>query len=173
MNVKTKADNKQFVPQKYTFDLGDQIKTLNQEFEKFENLAKNPLALTNIFLGLKTAVDNFNSLLVDLNQNLKDLNDKLETVEAPKQHAPILSTKDQKIYDFVKARDKVCAEDLQDEFKYRGKNAASARLNKLYTMGVLDKIQSGRVVYYTIRANQRSAGSHYAGAGVAHHSTKS
>jgi hypothetical protein len=33
---------------------------------------------------------------------------------------------------------------------YRGTNAASARMNKLFEKGVLDKEQVGRKVYYVL-----------------------
>ena len=60
----------------------------------------------------------------------------------------ILGDVDGKIIEFVKKNGKVCADDLQKEFNYKGKNAASARLNKLYSQGLLDKRQAGRRVYY-------------------------
>jgi predicted HTH transcriptional regulator len=60
----------------------------------------------------------------------------------------ILGDVDGKIIEFVKKNGKVCAEDLQREFSYKGKNAASARLNKLHSQGLLEKKQAGRRVYY-------------------------
>ena len=60
----------------------------------------------------------------------------------------ILGDVDGKIIEFVKKNGKVCAEDLQREFNYKGKNAASARLNKLHSQGLLEKKQAGRRVYY-------------------------
>jgi predicted HTH transcriptional regulator len=60
----------------------------------------------------------------------------------------ILGDVDGKIIEFVKKNGKVCAEDLQREFSYKGKNAASARLNRLHSQGLLEKKQAGRRVYY-------------------------
>ena len=60
----------------------------------------------------------------------------------------ILGDVDGKIIEFVKKNGKACAEDLQRAFNYRGKNAASARLNKLHSQGLLEKKQAGRRVYY-------------------------
>lgn len=60
----------------------------------------------------------------------------------------ILGDVDGRIIEFVKKNGKACAEDLQRAFNYRGKNAASARLNKLHSQGLLEKKQAGRRVYY-------------------------
>jgi len=58
---------------------------------------------------------------------------------------------DAQIIEFVRASGKVCAEDVQKKFRYRGKNAASARLSRMYSMGILNKAQSGRKVWYFLR----------------------
>jgi hypothetical protein len=66
------------------------------------------------------------------------------------QREIMLGSADEQIVQFIRKRDAVCAEDVRVEFKYKGKNAASARLNKLAQMGVLEKQQVGRKVYYKI-----------------------
>ena len=63
----------------------------------------------------------------------------------------LLSNVDEQIVALMRARDMVCAEDVRAHFKYKGKNAASARLNRLYELGLLEKKQAGRAVYYKIR----------------------
>jgi len=63
----------------------------------------------------------------------------------------LLGSTDERIVGFVGSRGAVCAQDVQTQFKYKGKNAASARLNKLASMGVLEKQQAGRRVYYRLR----------------------
>ena len=62
-----------------------------------------------------------------------------------------ISDRDQEILEFVKSRKKVCADDVQDHFKYRGRNAASARLNKLFRDNVVEKVYAGRNVYYALK----------------------
>jgi len=151
------ANIPQFNPDKYSLDLGSQLKTMNDDFEKFQSLVKNPLALANMFLGLKTAMDNFNGLLLELNKTLKALDTRVASIEqsrsvptaqAQPAEARTLSPRDKEIFKYVQSRGRVCAEDLQEHFEYKGKHAASARLNKLFTLKLLRKEHAGRTVYY-------------------------
>ena len=83
---------------------------------------------------------------------LEEAAKRSETQVAAKRPDNIdISDRDQEILEFVKSRKKVCADDVQDHFKYRGRNAASARLNKLFRDNVVDKIYAGRNVYYALR----------------------
>lgn len=50
-----------------------------------------------------------------------------------------------------------CAEDIRDRMNYRGKNAASARLNRLYRLGIIDRYQLGHKVYYKFDAGKATA----------------
>ena len=61
----------------------------------------------------------------------------------------ILSEVDEKILSFVTRLGKADAEALQKEFNYKGKNAASARLNALYK-SALKKGRAGKKVYYWV-----------------------
>ncbi len=138
-----------FTPQKYSLSLGDQLKELNEVTEKYKAVAENPLVFSQIFLGLKAAMDNFNSLLLDLNKKLVDIDERMSSLESRKSHDTVaLSKKDREVMKFVRSKERVSAEDLQKEFDYKGRHAASARLNRLFNAGALDKIHSGRTVYY-------------------------
>ena len=64
----------------------------------------------------------------------------------------LLAPADEQIVQLIRARGNVCAADVQIKFKYKGKNAASARLSRLYELGLLEKAQAGRVVYYRMRS---------------------
>jgi len=46
----------------------------------------------------------------------------------------------------------VCADDIQQEFKYKGRNAASARLSKLFGRSILEKEYVGRKVFYKLKS---------------------
>jgi hypothetical protein len=63
----------------------------------------------------------------------------------------ILPEIDDKIISFIKVKQKVDAEMVQNEFNYKGSNAASQRLNKLVNNGYLRKVQAGRKVYFIVR----------------------
>ncbi len=86
------------------------------------------------------------------NRLLKTLISKIERIEKALSHEQrqpqILSDIDQRIYEFVKQKGMVTAEDVMKAFNYKGQNGASARLNKLYSMGLLNKTHAGKKVYY-------------------------
>ncbi len=141
--------SKQLNPQKYTLNLGDQMKELVEVLDKYKAIADNPLTFSQIFLGLKAAMDNFNNLLLDLNRRLTDIDERLTSLESGRPHEGImLSKRDEEILSYVKSHGRVTAEDIQKAFDYRGRHAASARLSRLYTLGMLEKAHAGRTVYY-------------------------
>jgi len=55
---------------------------------------------------------------------------------------------DAKILQVVQLRNIACADDIKAELGYKGRNAASARLNRLYQQGLLERYQLGHKVYY-------------------------
>ena len=55
---------------------------------------------------------------------------------------------DARIIEFLREKGKACAEDVQKKLGYKGKNGASARLNRLYMLGAVSKAQVGRKVLY-------------------------
>jgi len=63
----------------------------------------------------------------------------------------LLAPADEQIISIIRSRGHVCAADVQIQFKYKGKNAASARLSRLYELGLLEKSQAGRTVFYRMR----------------------
>ncbi len=81
------------------------------------------------------------------------LGKRIENIEDIIEHskrAENLTTMDKQILNFIKEKGIVCADDVQDVFKYKGKNAASARLNMLYRKNELEKIIRDKKVYYQI-----------------------
>lgn len=60
----------------------------------------------------------------------------------------LLGDVDDEVLTFVRERGRACAAEVQKRFNYRGTNAASARLSRLYELGLLEKQQAGRKVYY-------------------------
>lgn len=61
---------------------------------------------------------------------------------------------DAKILQVVQIRNIACADDIKKELGYKGRNAASARLNQLYRQGLLERYQLGHTVYYKLDAGK-------------------
>jgi phosphomevalonate kinase len=93
-------------------------------------------------------------LLQQIMRKLDALESRLGNIEGrltPEEKDELLGDVDEKLIELIKKSGKACAEDVQREFNYRGKNAASARLNRLFSQGLLEKKQAGRKVYYLIK----------------------
>ena len=102
---------------------------------------------------LTARVDKFESLINKLDtisNQLRELNEKLEAKELDVKALSYISERDEEILDFVKNHKKVCADDIQKQFKYKGRNAASARLSKLFSQNILEKEYVGRKVFYKL-----------------------
>jgi hypothetical protein len=87
------------------------------------------------------------------NRILKNILAKIEKLDntpqnLPQNQPPLLPAIDEQILKFVRAKGKVVAEVVRKEFKYKGKNAASARLNKLYELGLINKKQVGKKMFF-------------------------
>lgn len=95
-------------------------------------------------------------LLQEIMKKLGALESRLRSIEGKltpedRVEGELLGDVDGKLIEFIKKNGKACAEEVQREFSYRGKNAGSARLNKLFSQGLLEKKQAGRKVYYLIK----------------------
>lgn len=122
-------------------------KELRSDLE--ENLSKfnDPIVLGELMYKLLEERENTNRILKNILARL----DALEGMAAPESsHSQevLLSAIDEKIYTFVKKNGKVTAENVRKEFGYKGKNAASARLNKLCDFNLLRKKQAGKKVFF-------------------------
>jgi hypothetical protein len=69
-------------------------------------------------------------------------------VPSQRQEFTILPEQDQKILELVESKGMVDAKTVQQAFNYKGLNAASQRLNKLFREGHLKKVRAGRKVIY-------------------------
>ena len=123
----------------------------------------DPIYLGGLMLAVHEEKKSTNMILKNLKRDIESVKAlskrvaKLEVaVEAGRQPAETkpaepqmpLPEADERIMALVRKQGKVCAADVQQKFGYRGKNAASARLNGLYVRGVLGKKSAGRTVYY-------------------------
>jgi hypothetical protein len=113
---------------------------LKRHAEKF----KDPVVLGELVYQLLEERENTNRIL----KNLLTKIEALEKKAGPRAEEPLLPEMDEKIMGFVREKGKATAEQVQAEFGYKGRNAASSRLNRLSGMGLLGKKQVGRKVYF-------------------------
>lgn len=120
------------------------FKEIEKELPKF----KDPVVLAGLLHLLSEERENSNRLFKTIIERL----DRIEKqIGQKKKKEILLPSVDQKIIDFIKQKDHVCAKEVQKQFKYKGVNAASARLNKLCSKGLLVKEQVGRKVYFKLK----------------------
>lgn len=128
-----------------------------KEFKDFQTKFEDPVFIATLLHKLSEERSSSNLVLKEVNAKL----DRLLALEAriasieqklgPSllQQQVVLSPTDKKIVALAKKKP-VCAEDVREALKYKGKNAASARLNALVKKSVLHKKQVGKKVYFTI-----------------------
>jgi len=106
---------------------------------------KDPMTIGLLLYRLTMERKKTNELFAEI---LKKLDSKKKL-----SHAPVLELgdADRKIIDFVSKQKTTDAEDVRKHFGYKGKNAASARLNSLYNQGLLGKKRVGKKVKYWIQ----------------------
>ena len=100
---------------------------------------------------INSKFDNILTQLEIISQKLTEMSER-KTEEQTLQVNTNISERDEEVLNYVKASGKVCADELQEKFNYKGRNAASARLSKLFKDGLLEKTYAGRNVYYKAKA---------------------
>ncbi len=130
--------------------------TLNQWKDELQRLQAHPLTQAKIMN------ENLLNLVMDLfeqiNQKLDALNTRIERMEAKKVKVKIkhekpkinLSSQEQKILTFIKAQKIIQAGPIARKLRISRSNA-SLKLNKLYSVGYLDKRQDGKDVHYSLK----------------------
>ena len=118
---------------------------LAEQLEKF----KDPVVLGELVYKLLEERENTNRILKTLLRRIEELqSEKGQEITKKEEKEQILPKIDERILKAVRELEKATAKDIQKKFKYKGRNAASARLNKLYSLGLLEKKQVGRTVYF-------------------------
>ncbi len=107
---------------------------------------KDPMTIGLLLYRLTMERKKTNELFTKILKKLDDM-----TASTAQSNRIELSEIEQKIIDFVKTRKTTDAEEVQKHFGYKGKNAASARLNSLYNQGLLGKKRVGKKVKYWIQ----------------------
>ncbi|MEM3227543.1 MAG: winged helix-turn-helix domain-containing protein [Candidatus Micrarchaeaceae archaeon] len=128
---------------------------------------------SNLFALLKYMIEENKKttmLLRSIAEGIGKLENEVGTYSAKEENAPVpsfigtnknakevlLSESDAKILQAIQLspHSMACAEDIRVKLGYKGKNAASARLNKLYKSGLLERYQLGKRVYYKYDAGK-------------------
>lgn len=118
------------------------------------NLLKfqDPIVLGELMYKLLEERQNTNKLLTEIRNRLDALGSSAPRAEVSEIKGQLedmmLPEIDETIMQFVKESGKVTAEDVRSKFNYKGKNAASARLNRLFELNLLDKKQVGKKVFF-------------------------
>lgn len=117
---------------------------LEANMEKF----RDPVVLGEIMYRLLEERENTNRLLKNILQKLEALEARGVSTKEVREETPLLPKIDEDILAFVKETGQVTAEEVRKRFKYKGKNAASSRLNRLSKQSLLSKKQVGKKVFF-------------------------
>ncbi|MEM3412286.1 MAG: hypothetical protein QW735_03465 [archaeon] len=109
---------------------------------------KDPAAVGLLLYRLAREREQTNALFKEILQKLEEI---LQLSGRSTRPQTSISEIDQKILEFTQRQGRTTAEDVQKAFNYKGKNAASSRLNYLYELGFLDKQRSGKKVFYFVK----------------------
>ena len=144
--------------------LESEFAQVSGEFKEFNSKMRDPLVVASMLTKLTEERQSTNLLLREINAKLDRIaslearvnqleNSRVEITTATSapfvQKRVLLPEIDMEIIAFMK-KGAVCAEEIQEQFKYKGKNAASARLNKLCALGMARKTQVGKKVYFEL-----------------------
>lgn len=151
-----------------------EIKTLNgRKQEEAMMLEKSYPSNASGLLEIVKYMMNENKKTTMILKNISDTMERMEDtliditdVDSPRQmelqddqrsagarELPV-SDLDAKIIQVLQMHDLACADDVRAQMDYKGRNAASARLNRLYRMGIIERHQLGRKVYYRYDAGK-------------------
>jgi len=144
-------------------DYKQEFKNLTGELTKAVHEIQDPVAIATMLYSIAEEKKSSNLIVRNINSKLDTLTLKLEQLtkvldkmskqmgdRQPTQNIGI-SERDAEVINFIKQKKKISAKELQDKFKYKGRNAASARLSKLFKEGLLHKTYLGREVYYNCK----------------------
>ena len=97
---------------------------------------------------LKTLIEKLDAKFSEVDVRLARIEKQSAAPMAAGQEEVLLPSVDEDILKFVREKRHASAEEVRKRFGYKGKNAASARLSRMYDLGLLEKKQVGRAVLY-------------------------
>ena len=124
-----------------------------REIAKYSN---DPVFLSALIFKLAEEREKTNKILAEINGRLDGMfidkeKKKWDLSEVKEASVEILPETDQRILTFIESKGLAEAEEIKSALGYKGQNAASQRLNKLFREGHLKKVRSGRKVLYLAR----------------------
>lgn len=144
--------------------LKSEVKALSQRTvskEGTEHASEDELS--NMMKHMSEERERTNKMLANIMERITKMEHRLSAVveEEPMEQlnneareiVP-LSKIDTLIVEMAQAKGAVCADDVKALMMYRGRNAASARLNSLRKIGLLKRHQMGHKVYYMLDADK-------------------
>ncbi len=139
--------------------LSPEFASLTLDLADLEPYSDNPMVTAAMLFKLAKDREQTNQHLASMEDKFDQIMFHLKTAPAANQLSPtqqnelrLPSEADQKILDFAQAKGQVSAEEVKAELNYKGLNAASQRLNKLFREGHLSKIRQGKKVHFIAKA---------------------
>ena len=130
---------------------------LGTDVSEIMEKVKDPLFVGVLMYKLLSERERTNKILAELNEKydkimfeIKAPGSKVDSLVdgASENSFQILPEQDQLILRFIEEKGSATAHEVQSIMNYKGMNAASQRLNKLFKEGYLKKVQSGKRVVY-------------------------
>ena len=125
--------------------------------EVISKLKNDPVMLGVLLSKLIEERENTNRLLKTLIQKLERIENGVAANEG-KENEEMLPEIDAGIMAFIREKERVTAEDVRQKFNYKGTNAASARLNRHYSLGIVSKAQIGKKMYFFLPNAKKQGG---------------
>ena len=129
--------------------ISPEFSELSLDLQEIFKLSKNPAFGSALLYKLVKEREETNKLLREISQQYSEMLKRIEGTAMPDNG--VLAEADQMIMHYVKENGQAEAREIKELLGYRNKNAASQRLNKLFTGGLLKKIRAGRKVVYLAR----------------------
>lgn len=144
--------------------ISPEFSELTVDLEEVMKKSSDPVFLSALLFKLTEERRKTNKLLEEIGRKYDDIMFELKIgqtgsgphqtslAETGKKDFSVLPEQDQLILKHIEEHGSVTAKDIRTILNYRGLNAASQRLNKLYKEDYLKKIHAGKKVEYLIKS---------------------
>jgi hypothetical protein len=148
-------EQKELAGKEYKFEAAVANANVEEKIVTSKDLS-DPVFIAQLMYSLKDERERTNSLIATAISKIEKLEMQVEKLEgelgkARKKEKTLLGEVDSELLGHVKKMRMVTAEEVQKHFSYKGRNGASSRLHRLFSLGYLDKRQAGRKVHYIIK----------------------